>query len=122
MTGWKRSSEALAQRFQELVPDDPRVERRKMFGYPCCFANGNMFIGLHQESMLLRLPEKQRRDFLEQYATELFSPFPGRVMKEYAVVPAGLIEKPKELRRWIMVSLRYASELPAKASKRGRGK
>jgi hypothetical protein len=31
-----------------------------MFGYPAAFVNSNMFMGLFQESMLIRLPEKCR--------------------------------------------------------------
>ena len=38
---WRKSSETLVQKFAELVPQDPRVERRKMFGYPAAFTGGN---------------------------------------------------------------------------------
>ncbi|MHB1254228.1 MAG: hypothetical protein ACYCZ1_08680 [Candidatus Humimicrobiaceae bacterium] len=33
------------------------MEKRKMFGYPVTFIRGNMFIGVHGDSMILRLPE-----------------------------------------------------------------
>jgi hypothetical protein len=38
---WRKSSETLVQKFAELLPQDPRVERRKMFGYPAGFMGGN---------------------------------------------------------------------------------
>jgi hypothetical protein len=43
---WQKSPAALIARFDELLPKDPRVARRKMFGYPAAFVNGRMFAGL----------------------------------------------------------------------------
>ncbi|HYU34302.1 MAG TPA: TfoX/Sxy family protein [Thermoanaerobaculia bacterium] len=112
---WRKSPEWLVEAFGEIVPEeDPRVERRKMFGYPCAFANDNMFIGLHQENMLIRLPEGDRERFLEQYDSEIFQPFPGRVMREYVVVPHDLVRDPKALEPWIRRSLEYAASIPSK--------
>ncbi len=48
MPTWKKSSPALIAYFDKALPDDPRVERRQMFGYPCAFVNGQLFTGLHQ--------------------------------------------------------------------------
>jgi hypothetical protein len=42
---WRKSPDALVEKFSQIVPPDPRVERRKMFGYPAAFVGGNMFIG-----------------------------------------------------------------------------
>jgi len=36
---WRKSPEPLIQLFDEALPDDPLIERRKMFGYPCAFIN-----------------------------------------------------------------------------------
>ena len=117
---WRKSPEWLVEAFAELVPDDdPRVERRKMFGYPCAFAADNMFIGLHQENMLMRLPEGDRERFLEQYQTEIFQPFPGRLMKEYVVIPHELVRRPEELEPWIRRSLAYAASVPPKKKRGG---
>ncbi|HEX9941229.1 MAG TPA: TfoX/Sxy family protein [Thermoanaerobaculia bacterium] len=120
---WRKSPEWLVEAFGEIVPDeDPRVERRKMFGYPCAFANDNMFIGLHQENMLMRLPEGDRERFLKEYKTEIFQPFPGRVMKEYVVVPHELVRKPKALEPWIRRSLEYAASVKPRAKKKSGGR
>jgi TfoX/Sxy family transcriptional regulator of competence genes len=120
---WRKSPEWLVEAFGEIVPDDdPRVERRKMFGYPCAFASDNMFIGLHQENMLMRLPEGDRERFLEQYKTEIFQPFPGRIMKEYVVVPHALVRDPETLEPWIRRSLNYAASVKPKAKKKAGAK
>ena len=116
---WRKSPEWLVEAFGEIVPEeDPRVERRKMFGYPCAFASDNMFIGLHQENMLMRLPEGDRERFLAEYKTEIFQPFPGRVMREYVVVPHDLVRDPEALEPWIRRSLEYASSIPPKGKKK----
>ena len=51
---WRKSSPELIAAFDAALPDDRRVQRRKMFGYPCAFTGGNMFTGLHQENLIVR--------------------------------------------------------------------
>jgi TfoX/Sxy family transcriptional regulator of competence genes len=117
---WKKSPDWLIESFDGLVPDDdPRVERRKMFGYPCAFASDNMFIGLHEDRLVLRLPEEARNEFRERYGATKFEPFEGREMKEYSVVPRKLIEDPAELVPWIRRSADYAASVPRKKKKKG---
>lgn len=92
------------------------VEERSMFGYPCRFVNGNMFMGLHNNSMILRLQEADRLDFAKHGATP-FEPMPGRVMKEYVVVPSEMLKSQAGLKPWIEKSLDYALKLPPKLKK-----
>ena len=88
-----------------------------MFGYSCVFAKGNMFAGLHEAGMVLRLPDEERTGFLRLKGAKQFEPMPGRVMREYVVVPKGLLKSPEELRVWVEKSLAYVSSLPAKPKK-----
>ena len=111
---WRKSPDELVARFDLLVPDDPAVERRKMFGYPCAFAGGNLFVGLHQENLLLRLPDDARAEFLEIPGAEVFSPMPGRTMREYVTVPPPLAADAAALRPWVRKALKYALSLPPK--------
>jgi TfoX/Sxy family transcriptional regulator of competence genes len=119
---WKKAPEWLVETFGPLVPQDPRVEPRKMFGYPCAFANDNMFIGLHQDNMVMRLPDAERERFQAEEHAEIFSPFPDRVMREYVVVPHDMLRhRLADLKPWIERSMLYAASLPSKA-KKGKGK
>jgi len=119
---WKKAPDWLVESFDGLVPDDdPRVDRRKMFGYPCAFAKDNMFMGLHEDRLVLRLPDDAREEFRERYGAKIFEPFEGRVMREYSVVPRELIEDPAELVPWIRRSVDYASSV-VKRGKGGKGK
>ena len=61
---WQKSSQGLIDLFESVMPGPPAVQR-KMFGYPAGFVNGNMFMGLFQESMILRLPDGSARGILE---------------------------------------------------------
>jgi TfoX/Sxy family transcriptional regulator of competence genes len=117
---WKKSSPELMEKFDRVLPRDARVERRKMFGYPCAFTNGNMFAGLHQENMILRLAEKDRAALIRTGKTSLFEPFPGRTMKEYVVVPPAMLAAGSALEPWMKKSFDYALSLKPKAKKAAR--
>ncbi len=54
---WEKPSETLIEHFGRWLPDDSNVERRKMFGCPCAFVNGNMFAGVHEQNLIVRLSE-----------------------------------------------------------------
>ena len=118
---WRKSPPELIAAFDAALPDDRRVQRRSMFGYPCAFARGNMFTGLHQENLIVRLPEGERARLLRHPGASIFEPMPGRQMKEYVAVPPEIVEDGEALRGWMTTALDYASSLPAKGPK-GAGK
>lgn len=114
---WNKSSAQLAETFQAAVPDGPGVERRQMFGYPCAFVNGNMFTGLHEERLIVRLPEQQRAELLALDGAAVFEPMKGRPMREYVVVPPAILDDETTLRTWMRRARDYAASLPAKVKK-----
>lgn len=111
---WRKSSPALIAAFDGALPDDPRVERRSMFGYPAAFVNGNMFTGLHQENLMLRLPEKLRGELAKRGGAP-WEPTPGRRMREYMLLPEALLSDRRALTGWLSKSLAYAASLAPKA-------
>jgi len=113
---WSKPSENLLSTFERVVPLDPRAERRKMFGFPCCFAGGNMFMGLWQDYMVLRLPDGDRETMMDKHGAQPFEPM-GRRMREYVLVPDELIEEIVKLRPWIAKSFAFALSLPEKVQK-----
>jgi len=117
MKKWKPAPREAVVAFDAATSGLAGVEPRKMFGYSCVFANGNMFFGLHEAGMVLRLPDEHRAEFLRLKGAEQFEPMPGRVMREYVVVPKALLKAPEQLREWVEKSLSYVSSLPAKAKK-----
>lgn len=117
MPSWKRSSAELVAAFDAALPADPRVERRSMFGYPCAFSGGNMFAGLHEEKLVVRLSEVDRDALRALRGAAVFEPMKGRAMKEYTVVPSAMHGDHAELAKWIARALEFASTLPKKAAK-----
>jgi TfoX/Sxy family transcriptional regulator of competence genes len=91
-----------------------------MFGYPCAFVNGNMFTGLHEHRMVVRLPEEQREALLRVPGATRFEPMKGRVMREYVVVPDRVLASKRSLRPWVRKAFDYAASLAAKKPKRPR--
>ena len=122
MMKWKPAPREAVAAFEAATSGLPGAEPRKMFGYSCVFAKGNMFAGLHEAGMVLRLPDEQRGEFLRLKGAEQFEPMPERVMREYVVVPRVLLNAPEQLRAWVEKSLAYVSSLPAKPKKGSGGK
>ena len=87
---WQKSPDELVQAFDHCLPIVAGVQRKAMFGYPCAFVNGHLFCGLHQDSLIVRLPEARRDAFVANGAS-VFEPMPGRAMKEYVVAPADIV-------------------------------
>jgi hypothetical protein len=56
----QKSPQELIDLFASVVPGPP-VTQRNVFGYPAGFVNGNMFMGLFEDEMILRLPEDLRQ-------------------------------------------------------------
>jgi TfoX/Sxy family transcriptional regulator of competence genes len=116
---WKKSPDSLVAAFEAAVPDDARADKRKMFGFPCAFVHGQMFTGLFQDQMFVRLPESDRNELVAMADFSPFEPMPGRPMKEYVVVPPAMIRDGAALKRWTTRALEYAASLgPKKGSKK----
>src|SRR5678815_728709 len=109
MATWKKAPPALVERFMAALPDDDRVVQKPMFGYPAAFAGGNMFAGLWQEFMVLRLAEADRLALRAIKGARVFEPMEGRPMKEYTLVPPMLVDQQEELEWWLTRGLEYAA-------------
>ena len=119
---WEKCSTGLSDILADAMSAFPS-QKRMMFGCPAYFINGNMFTGVHQSSIILRLTESDRNRIRQEFGEALpFEPFPGRPMKEYITVPAEIYENPKLFAEWIDQSLNYAAALPPKIARSGQAK
>jgi TfoX/Sxy family transcriptional regulator of competence genes len=114
---WRKSPASLVALFDAVLPDDTRVEKRRMFGYPCAFVNGNMFTGLHQENLIVRLDEADRARMTGELGARVFEPMPGRPMREYVALPEAILEDEAESAAWVRRALDFAAALPPKQKK-----
>jgi len=111
----EKSSPELTALFADLAPKAPSVTQKQMFGWPCCFVNGNLFTGLHKQSIIFRLSDDDRAAILKLHGTADFEPMPGRKMKGYVILADPLRRDRVELRRWIESALKHTQALPPKA-------
>ena len=95
----------------------PAKDIKKMFGCPVGFINGNMFMGLHNNRIILRLSEGEREDFIREHNAQIFEPMPGRKMREYIVVPEKLLTNVATLKAWCEKSYEHVSKLKPKEKK-----
>jgi TfoX/Sxy family transcriptional regulator of competence genes len=117
----QKSPPDLEKTFEDAFPDDPRAERRKMFGFPAGFVNGNMFGGLFETHMVLRLAEADRRSITAEHGAAPFEPM-GRPMTGYVTVPPGILREPSRVREWLGRAFEYAASLPPKEKKPAKAK
>ena len=102
--------------FAKLVATNPLAELKGDI-IPYTSLNGHMYSYLSKEGVLaLRLPEKDRKVFLEEYKTTLMAAY-GIVQKEYAVVPDSLLMKTEQLKPWFERSYVYVGLMKPKSTK-----
>lgn len=111
-----KPSDAAKTAFHGLLPRDPLVKTRPMFGNLSAFVNGNMFAGLFGEDLFVRVSPTDEAQIRKQ-GGKAFEPMPGRAMKGYVVVPAGWRKKPEAARAWVSASLNWSRKLPPKKPK-----
>jgi TfoX/Sxy family transcriptional regulator of competence genes len=116
---WGHAPAAWVELFNEIA--EGLGEPRKMFGYPCAFVNGNMFAGLFETGLFLRLPETERVALMKLKGAAPFEPLPGRIMREYVVAPPDMVQHPAVAAKWIRKAFDYGSSLPVKIKKRKPG-
>jgi TfoX/Sxy family transcriptional regulator of competence genes len=105
--------------FDRLIAVRPEIERK---GANNAYAavNGNMFLLMQADGVLaIRLPDDARAEFLKKHKAKLHEAY-GAVMKEYVAVPHAVLEKTKELQKYVVASYEYTRSLKAKATKKSR--
>ena len=114
---WKKANRDLIDKLEAALAGydaDPRF----MFGSPTFFVHNNMFAGVHQDTVILRLSQADRETLYEAHPDiGPFTPMAGRPMKEYAALPYDFCEDDEMLREMLEKSYRYAASLPFKAPK-----
>jgi hypothetical protein len=110
-----KPSEAAKAAFARLVPDEPAVTIKPMFGQVSAFVNGNMFAGIFGEELMVRLPEDEIAKVKKQGGRD-FEPMPGHRMGGYVIVPGDWRAKPPTaiLERALEVTRKMPAKKPAK--------
>jgi hypothetical protein len=115
---WKNSSPELIALFEEIAPRGEGIVHKKVFGWPCCFLQGNLFLGLHKENVIFRLSQNDLAAFLKLDGAGEFEPMAGRKMKGYGILADPVERDRKMLAQWIQRSLDLAHSLQPKEPKK----
>ena len=115
------SDQQLVDRLSKLLSGHPGVEPKRMFGGVCFMLNGNMCIGVHKTSLIVRIGEEQAEALMRQTHVKPMD-LTGKVMKGWAtIVPEG-VRRDADLARFVDVALAFVATLPAKATKTKKAK
>lgn len=117
---WEKASPELGEILTKASDSFALVERRKMFGGLALFLNGHMFAAVHGAKIVLRMSEQDRAEAQAKSGALPFEPLPGRVMKEYVVVPESVWSDPDSLDSWMSKSVEFVGALPPKVPKPGK--
>jgi TfoX/Sxy family transcriptional regulator of competence genes len=122
MGKWEKPSPALVALFHEHLPDDPRIEHRKMFGLPCIAVHGNMVGGVFQDQIFLRLPPEVRERLEVAHGPLPFSPMEGRASKNYMVLPDDAVADEEALAALMDQAVAHVAGMAPKENKRAKKK
>jgi TfoX/Sxy family transcriptional regulator of competence genes len=111
-----RPSEDAKAAFTKLVPHEPAITLKPMFGQLSAFVNGNMFCGIFGDELVVRLPEAEIAAVKKQGGRD-FVPVAGHKMGGYVMVPGDWRARPAPALALIKRSLSVTRAMPAKAAR-----
>ena len=116
-----KPSEADKEFFRSVLPGDPEVEVKPMFGNLGAFVHGNMFAGLFGPAVGVRLDDTARAELEGIDGTGPFGPA-ERPMGGYLSLPAAWRAEPDLAAGWVARALTHVGSLPPKVKKPKRAK
>jgi len=111
-----KPSEEDKQFFRSLIPDDPAVEVKPMFGNLGAFVHGNMFAGLFGPAVGVRLDDRAGDELAAIDGSGPFGPA-ERPMGGYTSLPETWRGTPDLAARWVGKALSHVGSLPPKVKK-----
>jgi hypothetical protein len=118
MPRFEKSPPELVSRFGQVLDRvAPDAARRPMFGYPCAWVGGNMATGLFADKWWVRLSPERLEAVLASGEASTFEVMPGRTMRGYAVMPAGVVGDDARVGAWVAEAIDFTASLPPKPPK-----
>lgn len=100
--------------FEAALPDDPGIEKKKMFGGLAAMLNGQMMAGLFARTALVKLGPADLAE-LEGLGGTPFDPMGnGRTMSETLLLPEAEFADPARLARWLAKARDHVAAKPPK--------
>ena len=111
-----KPSEADKEFFRSVLPADPEIEVKPMFGNLGAFVHGNMFAGLFGSAVGVRLAGPDAAELAAIDGSGPFGPA-ERPMGGYTSLPAAWRATPEIAASWVERALSHVSTLPPKVKK-----
>ncbi|MCA4134003.1 TfoX/Sxy family protein [Arthrobacter sp. M4] len=116
-----KPSEADKEHFRSVLPDNPEVIVKPMFGNLGAFVNGNMFAGLFGPAIGVKLSPEDKAELEATERTRPFGP-EERPMGDYVGLPEVWNAEGEgdeaRARFWVAKAFEYVAQLPPKAAKK----
>ena len=106
--------EGLAQRIEEALVEQPGLVAKKMFGGIGFMIHGNMAVGVHKDSMIIRVGPDNYEELLAEPFARVFD-ITGRAMRGWILVAAQGLDSEESLDFWTQKGVDFASSLPKKS-------
>lgn len=112
----EKPTDAAIDALHGAFPEDEGAVLKKMFGMPAGFIQGNMFMGVFGDGVVLRMTSERRTELMDVEGVGPFEPM-GRLWKQYVWVSATVWGGHDSLAGWAREALAFTATLPAKAPK-----
>jgi TfoX/Sxy family transcriptional regulator of competence genes len=116
-----KATEEDKEFFRSLIPEDPAVEIKPMFGNLGAFVHGNMFAGLFGASVGVRVDDAASEELAAIDGSGPFGPA-GRPMGGYTSLPSAWRSSPDLAARWVDRALAHVRSRPPKVKKSKKAK
>jgi TfoX/Sxy family transcriptional regulator of competence genes len=105
--------ESVADRVRNAIVGRDGLTERKMFGGLCLMLNGNMFAGIINDELMLRVGAERSDELLGRPGARPMD-FTGRPMKGYLYVEPAAFAGEVALAGWLGQALGFVEALPPK--------
>ena len=106
-------NQELDERIKKVVARWKNTTSKKMFGGVCHLISGNMFCGVHKDSLILRLGKETAREAMTAPHVRPFD-ITGKPMKGWVMVDEPGYKTRDDLKAWLEKAKKFAGDLPAK--------
>lgn len=106
-------SKSLVERIRHLVSCQYGVTEKKMFGSVCFLLNGNLLVGVWEDSLIARIGKDAYEAALQEEHVKEFD-ITGRPMKGWVMVESDDIDSDHQLTHWVEQATQFVLTLPKK--------
>ena len=99
-------NQEIADVLAKLMADFPEAKPGKMFGMPGYMVNGKLAVGVHQDTVVIKLGPERAKALMGKSGIGTFEPMPGRAWKDWVTITGDL----KKQRPLLEEAVRYVAE------------